>query len=87
MLPMELIGAMCWPIGSGMCAKHNVKVIRMIKPKIMSVINKDGSLGWKSSEATILACPVGQKLREASTTSQSAHSDGKCVSNMNARIS
>ena len=54
---------------------------------IMSVINKDGSLGWKSSEATILACPVGQKLREASTTSQSAHSDGKCVSNMNARIS
>ena len=41
-------------IGSGMCAKHKKKVIRVLKTKRMSVINKDGSLGWKQGETTIL---------------------------------
>ena len=42
-------------IGGGMCAMHNVKVIRVLKPSRMSVINKDGSLGWRMSEKTTLA--------------------------------
>ena len=44
-------------IGSGRCGFHNCKLVRSVNYKKMSVINKDGSLGWTRREVTILACP------------------------------
>ena len=74
-------------IGSGMCVIHKVKVIRVLKPTRMSVINTDGSLGWRMSETTTLACPVSQKTCEASATSQSGLSKETCAANKKVRLS
>ena len=45
-------------IGSGRCAKHNTRVQRVMKNKRVSVVNKDGSIGWKLCEFTVLECPA-----------------------------
>ena len=45
-------------IGSGMCAKHNTRVQRVVKSKKMSVISKDGTVGWRFCDVTDLVCPA-----------------------------
>ena len=74
-------------IGSGMCAKHNIKAIRVLKTMRMSVINKDGPLGWRLCETTILACPVSQNVHETSAVSQNNQSDRIFTANKKVRRS
>ena len=50
-------------IGGGYCVKHNEKLVREIKTRRMSTIDKNGVLSWSMGEVTILACPV--KTRQA----------------------
>ena len=45
-------------IGSGRCGSHNVKLVREVKQKKMSVIGKNGELSWSTREVTILTCPA-----------------------------
>ena len=60
-----------------MCAKHNAKVVRVVKPKRMRLVDNDGVIGWKMSEVTILACPVSQKLRDTRADSRDFQSSEK----------
>ena len=45
-------------IGSGRCANHNTRVQRVMKNKRVSVVNKDGTIGWKTCEVNALVCPA-----------------------------
>ena len=45
-------------IGSGRCATHNTKVMRVMVKKRVSVQYKDGSVGWQMCEGTTLSCPA-----------------------------
>ena len=45
-------------IGSGRCATHNTKVMRVMVKKRVSVKNIDGSVGWQMCEGTTLTCPA-----------------------------
>ena len=44
--------------GSGRCAKHHTRLVREVTKKRVSVVTKEGSLGWKMCEGTILVCPA-----------------------------
>ena len=44
--------------GSGRCANHNTRLQRVVKNKKVSVVNKDGTIGWKTCEVTTLVCPA-----------------------------
>ena len=50
-------------IGSGRCAKHHTKLVREVTNKRVSVITKEGSLGWKMCEGTILVCPAVRRTQ------------------------
>ena len=69
-----------------MCAKHNAKVVRVVKPRRMRVVDKNSAIGWKMSEVTILACPVSQKLRDTRADSRDFQSSEKCTANKKAWI-
>ena len=72
-------------IGSGGCANHNTRVVRVVEQKKTSVVNKDGSIGWRMCEAVILACPVGSK--NTSAVSNMNLSDNKdVIANKRARV-
>ena len=73
-------------IGSGRCGSHNCKLVRSVVVKKMSVINKDGSLGWSRREVTTLACPYAAQSKDVSTSS-SASGGGVASTNKKARIS
>ena len=45
-------------IGSGRCASHNSRLVRVVQQKKTSVILKDGTIGWRMCEAVTLACPA-----------------------------
>ena len=50
-------------MGSGRCATHHTKLVREVKNKRTSFVNKVGEIEWKIREGTILVCPVaGRKL-------------------------
>ena len=73
-------------IGSGRCGSHNCKLVRSVAVKKMSVINKDGSLGWSRREVTTLACPYAAQSKDISASSSA--SGGRIAStNKKARIS
>ena len=76
-------------IGSGRCAKHNTRVVRVVKEKRVSVVNKDGTVGWKMCEVTTLACPAVNPGRTCVTRSNDCLSDekGGAMTNKRARIS
>ena len=69
-----------------MCAKHKKKVIRVLKTKRLSVINKDRPLWWKKVETTILAWPGIQSTLEASAVKQNKQLEEICTANKKARI-
>ena len=73
-------------LGSGRCGSHNCKLVRSVALKKMSVVNKDGSLGWTRREVTTLACPYAAQSKDISTGSSA--SGGEVTStNKKARIS
>ena len=57
-------------IGSGMCAGHNVKLIRNVKMKRCSDIDERGLVTWSMREVTTLTCPAA--TRQGSHSAQSA---------------
>ena len=71
-------------IGSGRCGFHNCKLVRSVKDKKMSVINKDGSLGWTRREVTILACPYS--TQGSDVIADSGSQGGSKSTNKKARI-
>ena len=50
-------------IQGGMCSTHNVKLLRNVTEKKMSVKNEDGSVVWKMGEVVTLTCPLKQSIR------------------------
>ena len=48
-------------LGGGYCVKHNEKLIRDVKTKRMSTVDKNGVVNWTMGEVTILACPVSTR--------------------------
>ena len=44
-------------IGSGRCATHNLKIVRVIKKIRVSEPSEGGGISWRVSESTILECP------------------------------
>ena len=66
-------------IGSGRC-----KLVRSVNYKKMSVINKDGSIGWTRREVTILACPYNTPSSDVTADSGSQGRD--ILTNKKARI-
>ena len=60
-------------------------MVRVVEHKKTSVVNKDGSIGWRMCEAVILACPVGS--RNTSAVSDMNLSDNKdVIANKRARV-
>ena len=49
-------GGMC-VMGSGRCAEHNVRLVRSVTNKKVSVIDENGYTRWVTREVTILTCP------------------------------
>ena len=47
-------------LGSGRCSTHNVKLLRSVCQKRMSVISDDGTVTWTMGEGVVLACPYKQ---------------------------
>ena len=72
-------------IGSGRCASHNTRVVRVVQHKKTSVVNKDGSIGWKMCEAVILACPVGSKNTSA-VSNMNLSDNEDVIANKRARV-
>ena len=70
--------------GSGRCAKHNTKLVREVTNKRVSVITKEGSLGWKMSEGTILVCPAVRRIQ--SERGNTVQPDVMLSANKRARI-
>ena len=54
-----------------MCSTHNVKLLRNVIEKKISVKNEDGRVVWKIGEVVTLTCPLKQRIRmnSASVTS------------------
>ena len=44
-------------IGSGRCSKHNTKLVRGVKMKKVSCIDKNGKVSWLMREVASLTCP------------------------------
>ena len=44
-------------IGSGRCATHNVKIVRVVKKVRKSETAEGGGVRWRLCESTILECP------------------------------
>ena len=44
-------------IGSGRCATHNVKIVRVMKDVRQKYVDENGALRWRLSETTVLECP------------------------------
>ena len=44
-------------IGSGRCSRHNVRLVKTVKEKKVSVIDVSGRVKWQMREAIIYACP------------------------------
>ena len=44
-------------IGSGRCATHNVKIVRVMKDVRQKYLDENGALRWRLSETTVLECP------------------------------
>ena len=53
-------------IGSGMCAKHNTKLVRNVIMKKCSNVSNDGTVSWTMREVTVLTCPAATKQRKHS---------------------
>ena len=51
-------------IGSGRCGEHNVKLVRLITQKKMSIIDKTGKISWKLRDVTTLSCPVAGRTSD-----------------------
>ena len=51
-------------LGSGGCAFHNVKLVRGVKKKRMSVKDDKGVVRWVMCDVTSLVCPVAQRASE-----------------------
>ena len=45
-------------IGSGRCSRHNVRLVKTVKEKKVSVIDLSGRVKWQMREAIIYACPL-----------------------------
>ena len=60
----------------------------MVKEKRVSVVNKDGTVGWKMCEITTLACPLVNPGRMCVTSSNDCLSDERAgaITNKRARI-
>ena len=48
-------------LGSGGCAYHNVRLVRGVKKKRMSVKDDKGGMRWLVRDVTSLVCPVAQQ--------------------------
>ena len=44
-------------IGSGRCATHNVRIVRILKDVRQKYLDENGLLRWRLSETTVLECP------------------------------
>ena len=44
-------------IGSGRCATHNVRIVRIMKDVRQKYFDENGLLRWRLSETTVLECP------------------------------
>ena len=44
-------------LGSGMCATHNTKLIRIMKERKVSCVDKCGQISWVMKEVAALVCP------------------------------
>ena len=63
-------------MGSGMCAEHNVRLVRKVTNKKVSVVDDDGVVKWTTREVTILACPGSVvSLPEVASSAQAKISD------------
>ena len=72
-------------IGSGRCAKHNTRVQRVVKNKKMSMVNKDGTIGWKVCEVTELVCPAVYSGASTVSVSNDSLSDERVGTTTNKR--
>ena len=75
-------------IGSGRCAKHNTRVQRVVKNKKVSVVSKDGFIGWKFCDVTELVCPAANSGASKVAVSNDNLSDerGGTTANKRARF-
>ena len=76
-------------LGSGRCGYHNCKLVRSVVKKKMSVVNRDGSIGWTMREVTTLACPLatqGKGIRSDSSADSPAIVGETTSTNKRARI-
>ena len=63
-------------MGSGRCAEHNVKLVRRVTNKKVSVSDDNGDTRWVCREVTILACPGSVvSLPEVASSAQAKISD------------
>ena len=49
-------------MGNGRCGAHDVKLIRSVKQKKYSCVNKLGQIEWKTRDVTCLICPDQAKM-------------------------
>ena len=50
-------------LGSGHCAYHNCKLVRVLAMKKLSMIVECGKLSWNRREVTSLACPKASQAK------------------------
>ena len=76
-------------IGSGRCARHNTRVVGLVEERNVSVVKKNGSIGWKMFDVLILACPSHSLSKESGTSTVSGQdlSDREgVIANKRARV-
>ena len=62
-LRKDELGDKC-KLGGGRCSTHDVRLVRVQKRKLMSVIDKMGKVKWVNREVTSLMCPSKKRLSE-----------------------
>ena len=50
-------------LGSGRCAFHNCRLIRVLSKKKMSVVDDRGNISWDRRDVTSLACPKAAQTK------------------------
>ena len=64
-------------MGSGMCGAHNVKLVRSVKQKKYSCVNKLGQVEWKMRDVTCLICPSQAQMNRTTAKTENPTARGK----------
>ena len=64
-------------MGSGRCGAHNVKLVRSVKQKKYSCVNKLGQVEWKTRDVTCLICPSQAQMNRTTAKTENPTARGK----------